>query len=79
MVNVLQWMNVYAYFIVVVLTTVFFISVYYYLNAICDDFQCTFNDLDRLNAGEFAEQYWSTAKTKLNEAINLQSFAVKCV
>lgn len=47
LVNILQAINVYAYFIILIGATSYFLSICFYVEAICEDFEAIFVDLDK--------------------------------
>lgn len=63
LVNILQSTNVYAYFIILIMVTAYYLSICFYVEAICEDFQNVFTSI-RIKACD--------VKAKQIEAIKLQ-------
>lgn len=66
-VSILQAINVYTYFIVLIIVTAYFLSICFYVEAICDDFQHVLWSILRKNH-DLAQDI----KTKQIETIILQ-------
>lgn len=68
LVNVLQQVNAFCYFTAACLVPAYFMSVCFYITAMCDDFENIFLDLDKsVNVG------YNKIYSKLITAINLQN------
>lgn len=74
-----QMIYVYVYFLILALVSAYFLSVCFYLEAICDDFGRVFDDISALNAQDAPEIIFRIAKTKLIEATTLQIAAIEWI